>query len=205
MDILKEIIKKITPFLRDLGFSKKGNTFYLKLDGNFGIINFQKSQYSNKDEVKFTINFGVYSDVLGQFFDFSYSNQKIPDVWSCQWEARIGQFMPNNPDHWWYLNPSDSISNIISDIMEIIQNIVIPELNKHISDDNLLQCWMNESNYAGTTEIGRFEYLTTLLKKKDDVDTLNQVVDTFMQQPDGKKYYDIVKEHLEEIGYNDLL
>ncbi len=152
--------------------------------------------------IKFTINFGIYSDVLGQVFDTTYSNSKLPDVWLCQWEARIGQFMPNNIDHWWYLNPSDNISAITSDIMEIIQNIVISELNKHISDDSLVECWMNENNYAGTTEVGRFKYLTTLLKKKGDIDTLNQVVDTFMQKFKGRPKGFHALEHLKELGIN---
>ena len=36
-----------------------------------------------KDEVKFTFNFGVYSDLLGKFVDFDYDTSKVPDVWSC--------------------------------------------------------------------------------------------------------------------------
>ncbi|MDQ1151802.1 hypothetical protein QE382_003786 [Sphingobacterium zeae] len=77
----------------------------------------------------------------------------------------------------------------------------MPEINKRLSDEGLINSWMNDS-YAGTTEIGRFKYLTTLLKAKGDFDTLNQVVETFMRQSKGKPNAIRAIEHLKEIEYS---
>lgn len=201
MDILKEIIKSITPFLREKGYSKKGNSFYLRSDSNFGIINFQKSQDGNKDEVKFTLNFGVYSDVLGKVVDFDYDNSKVPDVWSSQWQARIGNFMPDGHDFWWKIQAEDNLFEIISNIIDNIQNIILPEIDKRLTDEGLMKSLI-KGDFIRSTAVEKFKYLTLFLKAKGDIETLNEVVEKFMQQPDGKKYHDIVKEHLQELEYS---
>lgn len=202
MDKLIEIINHITPFLKKEGFEKKGNNFYKKLHKNYGIINFQKSQDSSNDYLKFTINFGVYSDNLGQTFDFAYDESKLPDVWSCHWLARIGQFMPASPDHWWSINSSDSLDNINSVVISNIQNIVIPEIGEHLADDYLAECWLM-NKYAGTTVINRFKYLTFLLKVKGDFNSLNIFVESFMQEFEGKPNAKLALEHLKEIEYSN--
>ncbi|WP_165835267.1 DUF4304 domain-containing protein [Chryseobacterium viscerum] len=202
MDRLKEIIKSITPFLKEKGYSKKGNSFHLKSDKNFGIINFQKSQDGNKDEIKFTINFGVYSDLLVKVVDFDYDNSKVPDVWSSQWQARIGHFMPDGNDFWWKIQPEGNLSEIISDIIDNIRNIILPEIDKRLTDEGLMKSLI-KGDFIRSTAVEKFKYLTIFLKAKGDIETLNEVVEKFMQQPDGKKYHDIVKEHLEEIEYSN--
>lgn len=200
MDIFKEFINALTPILKPMGFSKKGNSFYLEAGKNYGIVNFQKSRESTKDIIKFTINFGIYSDVLGQL-QYDYNSSAKPEVEQCHWQSRIGSFMPGSPDYWWYVNASDNLSNITSNVMEAVQSIVMPEINKRLSDEGLINSWMNDS-HAGTTEIGRFKYLTTLLKAKGDFDNLNQVIETFMQQSRGKPNASIAIEHLKEIEYS---
>lgn len=201
MDIFKNLIKELSPLLKGIGFTKKGNNFYLQSNKNYGIVNLQKSRNSTKEDVIFTINFGVYSNVLGQLL-YGYNDLSKPEVEECQWESRVGDFMPDSPDYWWSVNMSDNFNDVVSNVMGKVQSIVVPELNKRLSDEGLINCWMNES-YAGTTEIGRFKYLTTLLKIKGDFNTLNEVVKTFMQQSQGKPNAARAIEHLKEIGYSE--
>ncbi|NJM24454.1 MAG: DUF4304 domain-containing protein [Bacteroidia bacterium] len=201
MDIFKELIKALTPLLRRIGFHKKGNTFYLEANRNYGVVTFQKSREASRDIVKFTINFGIYSDVLGQS-QYGNWNHLKPEVEQCHWQSRVGSFMPGSPDYWWNLKTSDTLSNITSSVIEVVQNIVVPQLSKRLSDEGLTSSWMNEG-YAGTTEIGRFKYLTTLLKAKGDLNTLNQVVETFMQQSKGKPNANRAIEHIREINYGN--
>jgi hypothetical protein len=200
MDIFKELIKALTPILKSMGVSKKGNSFYLEAGKNYGVVNFQKSRESTKDVIKFTINFGIYSDILGQL-QYGYNSSAKPEVEQCHWGARVGDFMPGSPDYWWNASTSDNLSGITSNVMNTVQSIIMPEINKRLSDEGLLTSWMNDG-YAGTTEIGRFKYLTTLLKAKGDLDTLNQVVETFMQQSKRKPIASMAMEHLKEIEYS---
>lgn len=200
MDIFKELIASITPTFKQMGFVKKGNNFYLETGKDYGVVNFQKSRESTKDVVKFTINFGVYSDVLGKY-EYDYNNSVKPKVGQCHWWARVGDFMPGSPDFWWEANVLDALNIVTPSVIETVQNIIMPELNKRLSDEGLINCWMNET-FAGTTEIGRFKYLTILLKAKGDLNILNQVVETFMQQSKGKPNASIAMEHLKEIEYS---
>lgn len=200
MDRFKKIIRELSPMLKQKGFYKKGNNFYLEAGKNYGVVNFQKSRESTKDTVKFTINFGIYSDVLGRL-QYDYNSSVKPEVDQCHWEARVGSFMPGSPDYWWNVNITDSLSWITSNIMETVESIIVPEINKRLSDESLINSWMNDS-HAGTSEIGRFKYLTALLKKKGDFQTLNQVVETFMQQSKGTPNASKAIEHLKEIEYS---
>jgi hypothetical protein len=200
MDIFKKIITEVNSPLKQMGFIKKGNSFYLEAHKNFGVINFQKSRESTKEVVKFTINFGVYSDVLAQL-QYDYNSSVKPEVEQCHWLARVGTFMKDSPDFWWEVKVSDDLNRVASNVMDIVQNIAMPEINKRLNDDGLISCWMNEA-FAGTTEVGKFKYVTTLLKAKGDFNTLNQVVETFMEKSKGKPNASIAEEHLKEIEYS---
>ena len=171
MDLFKELIKLLTPLFIEMDFIKKGNNFYLKSGKNYGILNFQKSRESRKDVVKFTINFGIYSDVLGQL-DYNYNNLVKSDVEQFHWYARVGAFMKDSPDYWWEVSMSDDLNSFVFKLIDVVQAIIMPEINKRLSDEGLINSWMNET-YAGTTDIGRFKYLTTLLKAKGDSNVSN--------------------------------
>lgn len=199
MDVFKELFASLSPILKQAGFKKKANSYYLEVNKNHGIINFQKSRGNTKEVVSFTINFGIYSDVLGQLFD---GHNDKPEVGYCHWRERVGPFMPNpTDDYWWKVSISDDLNKIIPNVLEVVQNSIMPEINKRMSDEGLINCWMNEYS-AGTTEIGRFMYLTTLLKAKGDFNVLNQVVEAFMQKPMGKETASLAAEHLKVIGYS---
>jgi hypothetical protein len=200
MDIFKELIASLTPFFKKMGFDKKGNSFYLETDKNYGIVNFQKSRESTKDLVQFTINFGVYSDVLGRF-QYNYRVSATPEVEECHWHSRVGHFMPGTPDYWWNLSVADDLYHITSDVIKIVQDVLMPEISQRLSDEGLLRSWMSEA-FAGTTEIGRFKYLTILLKAKGCNEALHQVVEAFMQKSKGRPNASIAMEHLKEIEYS---
>lgn len=106
--------------LKQIGFNKKGNNFYLEAGKNYGVINFQKSRDSTKEVAKFTINFGVYPDVLARL-QYSYSDSTKPEVEQCHWQSRVGSFMPGSPDYWWYVNVSDGLSSITTNVIEAVQ------------------------------------------------------------------------------------
>ncbi|MBS1780160.1 MAG: DUF4304 domain-containing protein [Bacteroidetes bacterium] len=199
MEIFKVIVDSTTSVFKQNGFRKKLNNFYIESSKNYAVVNFQKSKESTKQTTIFTINFGVYSNVLGQF-EHRHENLVMPQIEQCHWHARIGAFMPGSPDFWWKADISDDISNIVSNLSVTIQNTIIPEINKHISDEDLIMGWMNEG-FWGTTEICRFRYLTTLLKAKGDISTLNKIAEACMQKFKGKMNEVSAIEHLQEIGF----
>jgi hypothetical protein len=202
MDIFKEVIKGLTPLLKHKGFAKKVNSFFIDLDKNYGVINFQKSKESNNEKIKLTINFGIYSDVLGQS-EYGDKNS-IQKVEECHWRARIGDFMLGKPDFWWKISLSDNLEVLISSIKNNLENIILPEIEKRLTNENLINSWMNDP-FAGTTEIGRFKYLSTLLKDTGDLSRLNEIIEKFIEHSKGKLNFALAVEHLKTIEYTEVL
>lgn len=194
--MFKELITALTPIWKLMGFSKRGDSFYLHTVKNYVVVNFQKSRESTKEILKFTINFGIYSDVLGQL-DYDYNGFSKPEIEQCHWRARVGDFMPGSPDYWWIVNTSDKLDKITANVIETVQTVIVPEIIRRSSDEGLINTWINDS-YAGTTEIGKFKYLTTLLKVKEEFEILKQVIQEFMQKSKGKPNASIAMEHLKE-------
>ena len=61
LEEFKEFLKLIAPMLKVYGYSRRGQNFYTRRAGNWGVINFQKSQSSTREKVKFYVNLGIYS------------------------------------------------------------------------------------------------------------------------------------------------
>lgn len=130
MDVYNQIKGDLAPLLGECGFTKNGGSFYLRFAKNCGVIAFQKSSRSSKDFVLFTLNLGVYSNLLGEKVD-GFDNLVYPDVEQCQWASRIAAFMPGLPDYWWQIETTVSDAKKLTGlIFEQIKTIVIPELKK---------------------------------------------------------------------------
>lgn len=199
--ICKDLIKDLKPLMNDIGFISKSSNFIKKLEDNFGIINFQKSRDSNADFLKFTINFGVYSDILGKLEYFE--SKTNPEIIDCQWQARVGQFMDGRPDYWWEIFFSDDPKYLTIDVFKKIDSIILPEIEKRMSIDGLISCWLNEDHY-GTTEISRFKYLTYLLTVKRNIDMLSKEKERFLDLSKGKPNYLSAIQHIKEIESMDI-
>lgn len=196
IEIFKELIKDLKPLMKTIGFINKGSAFIKRLEDNFGVINFQKSRDRNAEFLKFTLNFGVYSDILGKF---EYYESKInPGIIDCQWQARMGKFMDGKPDYWWKIYKSDNTDDLITQVHNQITDVVLPEINKRSSINGLINCWLNENQY-GTTEIGMFKYVTTLLKVNGDMNRYNKEVAHFLESSKGTPAYHLANEHLKKL------
>lgn len=75
-NVVKEAI---TPILKECGFKKKGQN-YFKSYGDIGhALNLQKDKWNSKDEIRFTINVGIFSSKFWlSEFDFEEKG-KIPE------------------------------------------------------------------------------------------------------------------------------
>ncbi|RFS26229.1 DUF4304 domain-containing protein [Chitinophaga silvatica] len=193
-DKFKLLLSNVSQTLKEAGYKKKGNSFYSNQKNNWGIINFQKSKSSNEDTLKFTINYGVCSSVLRKVVDYNTSNEKL-DVADCHWQARIGTLMPGAPDFWWTTSDKQ-LNQTVDEVITALKNNVLPEINKRISDKDLIEVWMSDQ-YPGTTELNRFRYLITLLKEAND-SRLIPFINNFITSLQGKPLEKMAIAHLKE-------
>lgn len=143
VDSYKQFLKNINHILKEHGYSCKAGIFFKKYKDNWGIIGFQKStSSSNEFGIKFTINFGVYSNAIAELLDPTRIKPK-PTVWDLHWGQRIGLLFPEKNDKWWVIDESTSMEVLEHEIQECLLHKVIPEIDKCISNNHLINLWVS--------------------------------------------------------------
>ena len=200
MDItvmLKDLIKNIAVLLKEYGYTKIGNTFYKQQYGNWAVLSFQKSRANTKDEMRFTMNIGTCSHTIRDFFDSEKSENK-PALDECQWQRRIGDFIASGDDLWWSLNASTDVNLLFQEIKQALMNEVLPSIDAHLSDSQLLALWTSGKK-SGLTDIQRLIFLAILYKKLGKNDqlalTLQELEQKTQDKPDASSIK-VIKQHL---------
>ncbi|WPU99897.1 DUF4304 domain-containing protein [Mucilaginibacter sp. cycad4] len=194
MDKLKLLLANIENVLKRKGFVKSGNTFYIESNGNWGMLNFQKSKSSTNAETILTINLGVSLVSLRRFKNENI--KKKPDVLDCHWGMRIGHLLPQKTDYWWKIDDSN-IKEVEDEILIVILNIAIPEILNHLKEGELEKEWLAGFS-TGLTELQRYIYLTTLLKLNKS-EKLSSIIAQFIIFLKGKAFEEVGNEHLNKL------
>jgi len=142
--IIKESFIEI---LKPLGFKKKANNFYLPLEKIGHIINIQKSYYSTKDDIRFTINVGIFSPEYC-LACFNYHNKDVPAYPTepeCMIRERISS-MRGLPDIWYNITTTTDIEELIAEMKYNISSFILPFFEKL----NTVQKLINELEASET-------------------------------------------------------
>ena len=195
MNKFNDLLFSISSVLKEKGFLKQGNTFYIRGNDNFGMLNFQKSRSSSIHEILFTINIGVS---LTRLRKFNKENlDKKPAIESCHWKKRIGFLLPEKRDYWWRIDNNTSIKEMAGEIINVILNLATPEILDHLNEKRLEAEWLTGLS-SGLTDLQRYIYLTTLLKLDND-EKLQYVITQFKSFLKGKAFEDVGNEHMQKI------
>ena len=173
LEEFKELLKLIAPLLKGYGYSRRGQNFYVRRDGNWGLMNFQKSQSSTKDRVAFTVNLGVYSQVLARFY-YKWKEGSPPKESACHWRERVGFLLPENQDHWWVIDASTLLSSLVKEF-EVILPLAVSTIENYITDEALRDLLLSGNN-AGFTNYVRLENLSVLVKRYGPYDILDFIL-----------------------------
>lgn len=126
--------------LKPLGFKKKGTNFYLNLDSIGQIINVQKSTFGNKDNIRFTINTGIFVPEYWLAF-YNFSDKGIPDYPTepeCLIRKRIGR-LRNQHDTWYDINERTDEQELIAEMRKNLTAFILPYFNRLNSTERMLQ------------------------------------------------------------------
>jgi hypothetical protein len=158
-EVFNRLMKLMRPFMKQQDFTSRGNNFYKHhVEGNIGIINFQK----NRDGLpKFTINIGIYSLVLAEFFLDKFNQKKVtehPLLGDYHWDTRIGSLVPREHparqkdefwqkigDKWWEYDDTTDVEELFNEISSLILDYGIPAIDKHLSDKQLIDEWFTSA------------------------------------------------------------
>jgi hypothetical protein len=200
-ELYKELFKEIGSFLKTKGFSRKGNCFYFRQGNNWGLLDFQKSRKSTAEEISFTINLGICSGKLQEFFSPDSLEQK-PSIEACQWRERVGFLLPEHQDKWWLVRDVGPLASLVDELKGCLVRMVIPAIEQHLSDDLLCVEWSSGKS-PGLTDIQRLMNLSVLLKVSGAANTLYDVMQELEVKSTGKPTASMVKQHLrrlEQVG-----
>jgi len=119
----------------------------LQLEKIGHIINIQKSYYSTKDDIRFTINVGIFSPEYW-LACFNYHNKDVPAYPSeleCMIRERISG-MRGLRDIWYNITPMTDIEELITEMKYNISSFILPFFEKL----NTVQKLINELEASET-------------------------------------------------------
>ncbi len=163
MDKFEALIKEVKSVLNPIGFKQQQNTFYIKQGNNWGLINFQISRSNTKHDIGFTINLEIVS---GPIRDFN-RGEKVTTVpklsEDSQWSKRIGFLLPQKNDYWWHIYETTNMDLMQREIKEIILSIAVVEIKRNITDESLINQWL-EGRGTGITKFNELLNVAILRK-----------------------------------------
>ncbi len=126
------------PTLRAAGFKGSGSNFHLPSDSHFAMIGFQKSQYSDRDSLKFTINLKVVPKAVWEGIRQQRPHLPVKPLPSTQygnfeWHERIGLLMPERTDRWWWVHRDEDNTETFAQVKEALLRIGVPALREQVA------------------------------------------------------------------------
>lgn len=153
----KQVVSGIGQKLKADGFAKSGNTFRCVQDRNAAVVEFQRSQSSTVDVIRFTINVGVVSGRLLAEWQPIVSKAGAADA---HFRQRIGSLLAVADDKWWTMDAASDPNSIIAEVEPLIPPAVAL-LKSRILDTDLVALWETGVS-PGLTEGQRQRYLSEL-------------------------------------------
>lgn len=130
----------LTPALKPPGLRKSGNVYRAARDGLWWLVDVQGSRWDGPDEVRFTLNAGVY--VPGVLATYTGRPEpKQPGPGDCCISARIGMLTPERKDLWWTLRNEDAGADeaIGREVGEAASTYLVPFLERFAGVEDVLR------------------------------------------------------------------
>jgi hypothetical protein len=132
--------------LKPLNFKKNAQNFYRNLGDLGQIINIQKSKYGTKDQVRFTINTGIF---VPEYWIacFNFQNKELPSFPiepECLIRKRIGDLMNQN-DTWYNLDSNMDENILINEMHNNLNLVILPYFSSLKTKSDLVVAIENES------------------------------------------------------------
>jgi hypothetical protein len=132
----------VWPFLRAHGFKRTRATFHHPVGDNWEVVNLQKSRWSDRRSVSFTVNLAVGLDRLRER-QYDWGEGKRPSDARCQLRKRLGLLMSDR-DLWWKVGRLTRIPALADTVNTALERYAFPWLEARSTDDALLALLRSE-------------------------------------------------------------
>jgi hypothetical protein len=183
--------------LRNDGFRRRGNSFCRRgEDGNYEILEVQKSSDSTPEKIVFTINLGTFLARLGHYFP---ARQDPPSIADCHWRERLGFVLPGDEDRWWSIEQSADVPELADALCDAIQDYGLPALERFSKDESLRDLWLSGCA-PNLTDMQRLMHLSALLTEMGATEALPSILGALREISSGQPYEGIVRRHLSKLN-----
>lgn len=158
--------------LRRAGFRRRGvNCRYFLSQNIVHLVNFQKSVYSDLNEIRFTVNLGVYRKGIRSMLFPETLEPSEPSISDCIIQERLGVLLPDGHDKWWVLSGSDDTQSddlIVEEVIAALSGYGLPFLARFQGDESILQFVLERlSPKYPLLETTRAAVLACVLQRRD--------------------------------------
>ncbi len=123
------VFEKITDYLKENDFKKRGNHFY-KSNGSIGYcVNIQNDKWNNANQIRFTLNVGIFTNAFWlECMDFKNTGiiPTFPKEYECAIRERIGDLLPVKEDKWYSITSSTDVTKLWSEIERDLTEYIHP-------------------------------------------------------------------------------
>jgi hypothetical protein len=126
------------PVYKAAGFKRKAGNFHRAAGDCLHVVNYQKSRYSSRDDVTFTINVGIASRRLLEFYAAPHPPPLTVTEPQCQFRARIGSLLGKD-DVWWDIDASTAFEGLALEHIKLTWDPILKWLDENGSEEALVR------------------------------------------------------------------
>jgi hypothetical protein len=192
--VLKEALVRVRRELKQRGFDAKGTTFHRKIqDGNVVVLSIQKSVKSTSVKTEVTLNYGVYSTLVGGKLQDDPSS--ATDVMNAHWRKRLSD---GGDEKWLSVAATDSPDDCAQRILDAADS-ALPELLAHSTNTALRDEWLAGAS-PGLTDMQRLLCAAVVVNELGPVERVRDVVAELRALVAGSVHEHLVERQLTRAG-----
>jgi hypothetical protein len=139
------VFEKITDYLKENDFKKRGNHFY-KSNGSIGYcVNIQNDKWNDANQIRFTLNVGIFTEAFWhECEDFKNTGiiPTFPKEYECAIRERIGDLLPVKEDKWYCITSGTDGMKLWSEIERDLTEYALPFFTRYNTESDVIpnQC-----------------------------------------------------------------
>lgn len=144
-DQLAQLINEYAaPILKCSGFTRRGRRWGKRVRDGWLVVDLQKSQWSSRNEISFTFNFGFQSELISRLIKRPFSENEPPSVIRCDLALRPPDLKPGRTDWWEVTNNADPA---VGRAVKRALAARMPIFERRVSTNKRLLAWHKELGF----------------------------------------------------------
>ncbi|ROT10672.1 DUF4304 domain-containing protein [Muribaculum intestinale] len=135
------VFEKITDYLKENDFKKRGNHFY-KSNGSIGYcVNIQNDKWNDAEQIRFTLNVGIFTEAFWlECEDFKNTGiiPTFPKEYECAIRKRIGGLLPVKEDKWYCITSSTDVMKLWNEIERDLTEYILPFFTRYNTESDVI-------------------------------------------------------------------